>query len=687
LALLIGAVYWREEEPAVAVRPRICDTTLRDAHQSLWATRMRTEDMVPILEEIDKVGYFSLEMWGGATFDVCITFLFEDPWERIRVIKRHVKNTPLQMLLRGQNVVGYSNYPDDVVYAFVDKAAKCGIDIFRIFDALNDVRNMEVPMKAVKKTGAHAQASVVYTLSPVHTFEHYLETALRLQDLGADSICIKDMAGLISPYDAFELVALFKDRLDKPVQLHTHYIGGMAVGACLKAVEAGVDIFDACSGPLAFGSSQPPVETLVRALQGTAHDTGLNLHHLFEIADYWEDLRRRRGFERGVTRINAMKVFDHQVPGGMITNLVSQLEEQKALHRLDDVLKEIPVVRAELGYPPLVTPTSQIVGIQAVLNVLSGERYKLVPTQVKEYVRGYYGKPPAPIDEKIQRLIIGDEQPITCRPADLLENKFESMKEEIRDMAESEEDYITYALFPTRARKFFEYRKKVRDGEIQPVHEGPEPRPEGARPEAVKKAEAAPPQSAPDTIRTQLPASKAEREAAREDEEMNIEDIKEFIRIISESNVDELHVETASMKVNIRKGAGGGEFRAGLEAGPGSNPAGATSRANAAAGILSADARQAANVTETLTLAERTNLVEVRAPMVGTFYRAPAPDAPPFVEVGSRIKAGQVLCIVEAMKLMNEIEAECSGEVVEILVDNAQPVEYGQVLFLIAPEG
>jgi len=659
------------------VRPRITDTTLRDAHQSLWATRMRTEDMVPILEELDKVGYWSLEMWGGATFDVCIRYLNEDPWERIRVIKAHVRNTPLQMLLRGQNVVGYSNYADDIVYAFVDQAAKCGIDVFRIFDALNDVRNMEVPMKAVKKTGAHIQASVVYTLSPVHTFEHYLETALQLQDMGADSICIKDMAGMISPYASYNLVSLFKERLQVPVHLHTHYIGGMAIGACLKAVEAGVDIFDACSGPLAFGSSQPPVETMVRALQGTEHDVGLDLHHLFEIANYWEDLRRRRGFERGVTRINDMMVFDHQVPGGMITNLVSQLEEQKALHRMQDVLKEIPRVRAELGYPPLVTPTSQIVGIQGVLNVLQGERYKIVPQQVKDYVRGFYGKPPAPIDKKIQRLIIGDEEPITCRPADLIENRFERMREEIRDLAESEEDYITYALFPAVARKFFEYRKKVREDDtgcspaVAEAEEKATPRPAEPAKRPAEPASGRPPGAA---WPPRTPAS----QASREDEEMNIEDVKEFIRLVSQSEVNELQVETAGMKVKIRKGAAGED-----------SACKSASRSNL--GVAVGEAEQAgppAAVEPRTMLGEsRANLIEVVAPMVGTFYRAPAPDAPPFVEAGSRVKEGQTLCIIEDMKLMNEIEAESAGEIVEILVENAQPIEYGQVLFLIEPEG
>lgn len=645
------------------MRPRITDTTLRDAHQSLWATRMRTEDMVPILEELDKVGYWSLEMWGGATFDVCIRYLNEDPWERIQAIKARVKNTPLQMLLRGQNVVGYTNYADDIVYAFVDKAAECGIDIFRIFDALNDVRNMEVPVKAVKKTGKHAQASVVYTLSPVHTFERYLETALKLQDLGVDSICIKDMAGMISPYASYELVSLFKEKLEVPIHLHTHYIGGMAIGACLKAVEAGVDIFDACSGPLAFGSSQPPVETLVRALQGTEHDTGLDLHKLFEIANYWEDVRRRRGYERGVTRLSAMQVFDHQVPGGMITNLVSQLEEQKALHRMQDVLQEIQRVRAELGYPPLVTPTSQVVGGQSVFNVLLGERYKMVPQEVKDYVRGYYGKPPAPINQEIQHLIIGDEEPITCRPADLLEHRFEKMKEEIKDLAESEQDYITYALFPPVARRFFEYRKKMRDGGAQLVPEIKEkvmPRPV----EAVTKPAPRPPQP-------------HASQASTEDRDMNIEDVKEFIRLIDESEVNELHIETAGMKVKIKKGTAEEDtaFKDVKKSNPGVVVVGAEPT-GLAAGVQPVIAGGVS----------KANLVEVVAPMVGTFYRAPAPDAPAFVEVGSIVKEGQGLCIIEAMKLMNEIEAECSGKVVEILVENAQPVEYGQVLVLIEPE-
>jgi oxaloacetate decarboxylase alpha subunit len=643
------------------LRPRITDTTLRDAHQSLWATRMRTEDMVPVLEKIDQVGYHSLEMWGGATFDVCIRYLNEDPWDRIRVIKKYVKRTPLQMLLRGQNLVGYANYPDDVTMAFVDRAAETGIDIFRVFDALNDVRNLEVPMQAVKRTGKHLQACVVYTLSPVHTNKHYLETALRLQELGANSICIKDMAGMISPYQAYELITLFKEKLDVPVHLHTHYIGGMAIGACLKAVEAGVDAVDACSGPLAFGSSQPPVETLVRALKGTPWDTGLDIPMLFDISNYWEDLRRKRGYERGVTRITDMKVFDHQVPGGMISNLVSQLEEQKALHRINDVLEEIPKVRADLGYPPLVTPTSQIVGIQAVLNVLSGSRYKMTTQEVKKYVQGYYGRPPGPIKKEIQQMIIGDEEPITCRPADLLENKFDKLKEEISDMAESEDDYLTYALFPAVARKFFEYRKKVRDGEIaQPQI-----------PEVEVEKESG--DSTSGSKKGSTGAVKRKPRSSAEDGTMNIEDIKDLIKMLDKTTVNEVQVETAGIKVAIRKGITGSQ----------SNEAPLAETTTPLAEDTAPLAESSISADEAEEHPE--NLIEVTAPMVGTFYRAPSPDSPPFVDVGSTVKKGDTLCIIEAMKLMNEIEAECDGKIVEIVVDNAEPVEYGQVLFLVAP--
>lgn len=446
---------------------KITDTTFRDAHQSLMATRMRTDAMLPIAEKIDQVGFFSIEMWGGATFDVCIRYLAEDPWERIRVLKRHIKNTPFQMLLRGQNVVGYRNYPDDVVTKFVEKAAENGIDIFRVFDALNDVRNMEVAIKTIKKCGKHAQGSICYTISPVHTIEYYVDVAKKLAELECDSICIKDMAGMLAPKPAYELITTLKKEVGLPVHLHSHSTSGMVMMTYLRACDAGVDILDTAFSPLAWGTSQPPVESVVAALKGTPYDTGLNLELLHEIAEYFQELREK--YYDPLKLINPKServdpsILIHQIPGGMFSNLLEQLKEQNALHRLKDVLEEVPIVRKELGYPPLVTPTSQLVGIQAVFNVLSGKRYSIVPKEVKDYVKGFYGKPPAPIDEKVKKLIIGDEEPITCRPADLLEPALNKIPKEVKPYIESEEDKLTHALFPQVALEFFKKRKAKRE--------------------------------------------------------------------------------------------------------------------------------------------------------------------------------------------------------------------------------
>ncbi|MGE4271598.1 MAG: acetyl-CoA carboxylase biotin carboxyl carrier protein [Desulfitobacterium sp.] len=617
---------------------RITDTTLRDAHQSLWATRMKTEDLVPILAELDQVGYHSLEVWGGATFDVCLRFLGEDPWERLRTIKKHVKNTPLQMLLRGQSLVGYQHYPDDVVREFVQLSVKNGIDIIRIFDALNDVRNMIVPMEAAKKAGAHVQASVVYTISPVHTLEHYLETARALVDLGADSICIKDMAGLLTPIRAYKLVSLIKEELGVMVQLHTHYIGGMGTIAYVKAAEAGVDVIDTASVPLAFGASQPPVELVVRALQEFEFAPQLDIPQLFRIANYFEDLRKSRGFERGITRISDMRVFEHQVPGGMISNLVSQLEEQKALNRINEVLDEIPQVRAELGYPPLVTPTSQIVGTQAVLNVLSGTRYKLIPAEVKAYVGGLYGKPPAPIDPDIQQLIIGDGEVITVRPADKLAPGLEKAEQECKDLARSREDVLSYALFPQVAKKFFEEREKgITASNKNPVILAP-----------------------------------------KEESKLDLKEIKELIKLIGDTDITELNLESEGVKVSIKKGS------APLSVGALPVMASvAEVSAQPAPTLVSATAGKASQGAQEAVVASAKNVQYIKSPMVGTFYRSPSPDASVFVELGQMVKAEDTVCIIEAMKLMNEIEAEISGKIVEILVDNGQPVEFGQPLFAV----
>ncbi len=436
---------------------KLTETVFRDAHQSLLATRMRTRDMLPIAEKLDEVGFFSMEVWGGATFDSCIRYLNEDPWERLRALKLVMPNTPLQMLLRGQNLVGYRHYADDIVEKFVERAAANGVDVFRIFDAVNDIRNMKVAIKAAKKTEAHVQGSVCYTISPVHTIEQFTKMAGELADLGCDSICIKDMAGLITPHDAYELVRSIKEHIDIPVCLHSHCTSGMAPMSCIFACEAGVDILDTAISPLGWGSSHPPTESIVASLEGTDYDTGLDLKLLTEIKRYFEKLMEVYApvFNPISARVDT-NVLVYQVPGGMLSNLVSQLIEQKALDKYDEVLAEIPRVREDLGYPPLVTPTSQIVGSQAVLNVLTGERYKVVPKEVRDYVKGLYGKPPSEINPRIRAEILEDEEPITVRPADLLSPEYEKIKKEAEEkgLVKKEEDILTYALYPQVAEKF-----------------------------------------------------------------------------------------------------------------------------------------------------------------------------------------------------------------------------------------
>jgi oxaloacetate decarboxylase alpha subunit len=441
---------------------KITETVLRDAHQSLIATRMRTEEMVQILEKLDKVGYNSLEMWGGATFDSCLRFLNEDPWERLRIIKKHVKRTRLQMLLRGQNLLGYKHYPDDVVEYFVQKSIANGIDIIRVFDALNDIRNLETAIRVCKREGGHAQASFCYTISPVHSLEHFVKDAKRLVEMGADSICIKDMAGLLVPYTAYDLIKALKENIKVPVQLHTHYTSGVASMTYLKAIEAGCDIIDCAISPLSMGTSQPPTEPIVATLKDTPYDTGYDLNLLSEIADYFRPLKEKY-VESGLLDIKVMGVdvntLIYQVPGGMLSNLVSQLKQANKEDMFEKVLKEVPKVRAELGYPPLVTPTSQIVGTQAVLNVITGERYKMIPKETKALVKGEYGKTPAPIHEEIMKKVLGDEEPITCRPADLIEPELGKIKEETKVYMEQDEDILSYALFPQVAENFFKFRQ------------------------------------------------------------------------------------------------------------------------------------------------------------------------------------------------------------------------------------
>ena len=601
-----------------ARRVRITDTTLRDGHQSLWATRMRTSEMLPILEEMDDIGFHSLECWGGATFDASLRYLDEDPWERLRLIKKHVVRTPLQMLLRGQNVVGYRHYGDDIVRRFVYKAAENGMDIFRVFDALNDIRNFETAAAAIKETGKHFQGAVVYTISPVHSLDHYLEVARKLVDMGADSICIKDMAALLSPYYAEQLIGRLKAEIGVPIQLHCHYIGGLAPMTYLKAVEAGVDVIDTATVPLAFGNSQPATEMVVTALIGTPYDTELDLEKLFSMAKYFEGVRLDVGHDRGVTSLTHMQVYSHQVPGGMLSNLESQLKEQNAVDRMPEVLEEIPIVRAEIGFPPLVTPMSQIVGTQAVLNVLSGRRWHVVPDEMKAYLRGMYGAAPGPVSADVIARVLGDEKPITGRPADLVHETLEDYRAEIGDLARSEEDLLSYALFPQTARNYLARHRVGPEADVFGLNEG--------------------------YLATQFGAAIADASADR---------VREILTMVEDSDINEVVIEEGDLKVTVRKAAA----PAVAAAPPVAQPAAAAPGTN--------------------------GYHMVRSKWVATFYRSPSPQSPMFVEVGDTVQAGQTLCILEMMKMMNELTADMDGIVREILVENGQTVEYGQPLFAI----
>ena len=437
---------------------QITDVVLRDGHQSLIATRLRTEDMLPICDKLDKVGFWSLEVWGGATFDACVRFLKEDPWERLRQLREALPNTRLQMLLRGQNLLGYRHYADDVVEAFVAKSAENGIDVFRVFDAMNDVRNVETAIKAVKKSGKHAQGTLCYTTSPVHTVEAFVEQAKAMAGMGCDSIAIKDMAGLLTPYATGELIKALKAELDLPIFLHSHSTSGLAPLCQLKAIENGVDHIDTAISAFASGTSHPATESMVAALKGTEYDTGLDLELLNEIArHFWAVRKKYHQFESEFTRED-VSVQINQVPGGMMSNLANQLKEQGALNRIDEVFAEIPKVRKDLGYPPLVTPTSQIVGTQAVMNVLAGARYKTITNEVKRYLMGHYGKAPAEVDNELRRKAVGSEDVIDVRPADLLPAELDKLRGDIGDLAKSEEDVLTYAMFPDLGKTFLEQR-------------------------------------------------------------------------------------------------------------------------------------------------------------------------------------------------------------------------------------
>lgn len=452
-------------EPAAGKPIRITDVALRDGHQSLLATRMRTEDMLPIAQKLDAVGYWSLEVWGGATFDTCLRFLKEDPWERLRALRAAMPNTKLQMLLRGQNLVGYRHYADDVLERFIERSAANGIDVFRIFDALNDVRNLDRAIREVKGCGKHAEAAICYTVSPVHNIDRYVDLAKKLEDLGTDTLCIKDMAGLLAPLDAYQLVKRLKAAVDVPIHLHSHYTSGMASMSSLMAILGGLDMLDTSISPLAGGTSHPATETLVASLRNTPYDTGLDPASFLPITEHFREVRRKyRQFESDFTGVDA-EILTSQIPGGMLSNLAAQLTEQNALDRMREVLEEVPRVREDMGYPPLVTPTSQIVGTQATLNVLTGERYKVITNETKNYFLGLYGRAPGPVARDVMARAIGDETPIKTRPADRLDPELDDAKKELPASAQSIEDRLSFILFPNIARDFFEAREK---GDLTP---------------------------------------------------------------------------------------------------------------------------------------------------------------------------------------------------------------------------
>ncbi|MFP4557029.1 MAG: pyruvate carboxylase subunit B [Bacteroidales bacterium] len=631
---------------------RITDTTLRDGHQSLWATRMRTQDIIDIIDTIDNVGYYSLEVWGGATFDVCLRFLYENPWERLRLIKSKAVKTPLQMLLRGQNIVGYKNYPDDLVDRFVGAAHENGVDIFRVFDALNDTRNLEAAIKAVKKYGAHAQGTLSYTISPVHTIENYVKLAKEQVELGIDSLCIKDMAGLLSPVMAENLVTALTKEFEVPIQLHCHSTSGMAISAYYDGVKAGAGAIDCAISAMAGFSSQPPAETMVAMFNETDFEVNLDIESLRKVNKYFTELSPKRSKGRGHEPAIDSEILVHQIPGGMISNFRSQLEQQDALEKLPEALEEVSKVRKDLGYPPLVTPTSQIVGTQAVMNVLTGDRYKMVPQEVKNYAKGMYGRSPAPIDSKILKKILGDEKPINHRPADDLKPILPTATRNIKnpELIQDEEDILSFCLFPDVATEFFKWRAI----------------PEDKRPKSPVEIES-------EEIAYNNNGVTKEKNNKPSAPLLNAEDysgLNEIIEKASRLNLNELIIRKGEFNLALRSGNGKGNASEEFSF--------STSQTK------SADEAVEVAVKET----EKPKVGEVGtetidAIMAGTFYRAASENVPPFVEVGSVVETGDTVCILEAMKLFNEIQSPIKCRIVKILVENGAKISKGQPIMAV----
>ncbi len=611
----------------------ITDLVLRDGHQSLIATRMRTEDMLPICGKLDSVGFWSLEAWGGATFDACVRFLREDPWERLRKLRKALPNTRLQMLLRGQNLLGYRHYSDDVVRAFVQKSADNGVDVFRIFDAMNDLRNMQVSIEAVKKAGKHAEGAICYTTSPVHDIPHFVKLAKGLAEMGCDTIAIKDMAGLLTPHTAYDLVKALREATGLPVHTHSHATSGLSHMTHLKAVEAGASIIDTSIGAFAEGASHPTTQSMVAALAGTEYDTGLSLPLLEEISAYFKDVRKKYWqFESEFTGVDT-RVLINQVPGGMISNLANQLKEQSALDKMDAVLEEIPRVREDLGYPPLVTPTSQIVGTQAVLNVMTGARYKSITQEVKLYLQGRYGATPGKVNEEVRQLAIGNLDVMSCRPADLIPPELDKLRNEADSLAKTDEDVLTYAMFPELGRTFLQERAA---GSLKP---------EPLLPIEARNSEGAPRFAANEfnitlhgeTYHIKLSASGHASETQR----------PYFV------TVDGVSEEVLVEALNEVEIAGG-------QSGKTAKPA---QKNSAAAGKKPRPAHKG----------------HVTATMPGTIVEV-------LVKAGQKVSAGDPVLVIEAMKMENEVQAPVSGTVTGIFTAKGEAVTPDMALIEIQPE-
>ena len=631
---------------------RITDTTLRDAHQSLWATRMRTKDILPILDVIDNAGYYSLEVWGGATFDVCLRFLRENPWERLRQIKKICKKTPLQMLLRGQNVLGYKHYPDDLLDRFVALACTNGVDIFRIFDALNDNRNLEQAIVAVKKYGGHAQGTLSYTISPVHTVKEYVRVAKEQVQMGIDSLVIKDMAGILTPMMSERLVSALYKEIKVPIQIHSHMTSGMAISTYVEGVRAGAGAIDCAISVMSGFSSQPPVETMLSIFDETPYHAQVDRDALRKICKHFTELAPKRMLSHHPLNIIDPEILIHHIPGGMISNLRSQLEQQDALDRLPEVLEELPRARADLGYPPLVTPTSQIVGVQSVMNVLAGERYSMVPQETKNYVRGYYGRSPAPINPTIKKKILGKEKVITGRPADLLEPMLPQATMEVDpELIKGEEDIISYCLFPEPALEFFKWRNMI-----------PEDRP--AIPADLERRK----QNAEPETPAAVPTQPARPFLSHKD----YEELNGLMDKVHTLGLNELTIRRNDLALSLKsEGMTSGTVPASQAAAVVEQPIEAAAEPEAEA---AAEAPAEPAVADGPT---------IDAPLNGTFYRSPGPGKEEFANEGDEVKTGDPVCIVEAMKLFNQIKAPTDCTLKKFLVSHGDPVKKGQPMVTI----